>query len=114
MAEGTVPLFVKYIWLICSVHTRYIVRREPGGPVYDREEPNVREIIFPSKVVAEGDPHDDSVVALEFLYNHFQGEKYKRESGSFPIVMWSVNLRLMVQLGGPFLNTLSLKMRCCL
>jgi len=55
---------------------RYIYRREPRGSVYDREEPNVREINFSPKVLTEGDPHDSSVIALELMYTHFQFVKW--------------------------------------
>jgi hypothetical protein len=67
-----------------SVHSRYIVRREPKGTVYDCEEPNTREIEIPPNVLTEGIPHNSSVFALEFIYVHFQYEKKSREFGSSP------------------------------
>lgn len=71
---------------------RYILRREPGGSVYDCEEPNIRGITFSVKPTTEDDPHDYSVLAFEFLYAHFQGEKYSREFGSEICGIWCVCL----------------------
>jgi hypothetical protein len=78
MADGTPSTFVTVLEL--NSRYRYIVRREPAGPVYDREEPNTREIHFPLNALTEGGPHDSSATALEGLYTHFQFEKYSSES----------------------------------
>lgn len=81
--------------------------------MFDCEEPNIREINFKAEVITEGDPRDSSVMALEMLYVHFQGEKYSRECDS-PIATQHVYLRLTNQLGGPFPNALFPQTRYCM
>jgi hypothetical protein len=56
------------------------MRREPGGPVYDRMEPDIRGINFSIKDLTESNPQNYSILALEYLYAHYQGDKYERES----------------------------------
>ena len=56
------------------------MRREPGGPVYDRMEPEIRWINFSIEDLTSGNPQNHSILALEYLYAHYQGEKYDRES----------------------------------
>jgi hypothetical protein len=78
MVDGTSSTFLTVLEL--NSRYRYVVRREPGGPVYDREEPNTREIHSSLDALLEGDTHSSSVTALEGLYTHFQYEKYSSES----------------------------------
>ncbi|KAF4593083.1 hypothetical protein EYR38_008793 [Pleurotus pulmonarius] len=58
-------------------YKRYLMRREPHGPVYDRSEP-VGEKLFAIPQDAYTDSPDPSapMLAWELLYSHFQSEKY--------------------------------------
>ncbi|KAF7430761.1 hypothetical protein PC9H_006472 [Pleurotus ostreatus] len=58
-------------------YKRYLMRREPHGPVYDRSEP-VGEKLFaiPQDAYAESPDRSAPMLAWELLYSHFQSEKY--------------------------------------
>jgi hypothetical protein len=55
---------------------RFILRRERGGPLLDRQEPN-RHIVFTPAHPKEEWEGGHRPYLLEHMYNHFQGEKYK-------------------------------------
>jgi len=64
---------------------RYVMRRAPNGPVTERVEPDDPIIVYPSEYLEaehttdlNSSPYDrhNRPVLTEFLYVHFQGEKY--------------------------------------
>lgn len=66
-------------WLRHSIRRRFIMRRTPGGPTSERQEPDDR--LFISLAVSDDtDPTIPDISGrpylLELLYTHFQKEKY--------------------------------------
>lgn len=63
------------------VSLKYVLRREPHGPMYHRAEP--LDAKSPFLVPISPGNYDMTMgqdfIAIEMMYNHFQNEKYKRK-----------------------------------
>jgi hypothetical protein len=67
------------LWKDLGFGNRFILRRERGGPVLDRQEP-ARHIVMSPPRAKEPWEGGTKPYLMEGLYNHFQGEKYKSKS----------------------------------
>lgn len=61
---------------------RYVMRRVPGGPVVDRQEPDHPLIFRPADPNADQFNRHNRPYLKELLYNHYQTEKYRRKLSS--------------------------------
>ncbi len=69
---------------VTSFFLRFLIRREPGGPIMYRTEPmHVQDwfVIPPESFTSEDWSEHGPMVAFDCLYNHFQAEKF---SGASP------------------------------